>query len=297
MTPCETVFTSGETFDTGWNDMKSFASLSFKNKIMNKITLTFLIVMGSQILSAQNLILGASAGGNFSRFKFDKNQDLDQYWSERKFTPGLNGGIRVGYNFTPSIGIIAGVDYMEKGSELGSPKEVFEDLYGIRSVDNQGNLIQGFYNWTEKMRYISVPLLVRWQSGGKEGGFTLSAGISFNAGFYSRSNRYFESPLLRDIGFPEGIYTDYPEIEQTFGSNVVNEYRSWQPDLIFAPGYMFKINENSRLTATVGIDSGLGDSFNKKWKSLEGPNSRKTNRTVFLSFGYEYHFDASEDVY
>ena len=85
---------------------------------MNKIFSTLLLILICHTAQSQNLVVGANAGGNYSRFKF--TEDLDSDFPDTKFIPGLNGGLRVGYNFTPSFGVYSGVEYFQKGSNYSS---------------------------------------------------------------------------------------------------------------------------------------------------------------------------------
>ena len=247
---------------------------------MNKFYFIVVVILASGTVRAQNLVIGVTAGGNLSKFKFTENLDFE--YPDRMFVPGLSGGVRAGFNFNENFGLHTGLEFIERGSRYS------QDNWGFEVSED--NYIIGYSEWEEKLRYLSIPLTGRWQSGGEDGGFILSAGFSFNLGIKATIVQRFESPDLPDA-------VAVLDEENTFGTSARDVYRPMKPGFIFSPGYMFSLGEHGRLTVSAGFDAGLGDSFNKKWKDFTTIIGENINRTLFLNIGYEYHFEVAEEVY
>jgi hypothetical protein len=247
---------------------------------MQRIIFSILFLFAGLLANAQNLLIGVGAGGNLSRFKFTEN--LETAFPDSKFKSGLNGGLRVGYNFTPYFGVLSGFEYAQKGGVYSTNN--------FRYVYPDGSDLVGYSEWEESHRFVSIPLLARWQSGGEDGGFLLTAGFTFNIGLNGSIKQRFESPQL---SAPLTLQDD----DISFGSSARDWYRPMQTGFVFAPGFMFPMGERSRLTVNLGMDFGLSDSFNEKWKSFTNIIGEQINRTLFLSVGYEYHFEGGGEVF
>jgi hypothetical protein len=245
---------------------------------MHRLIFSILVLLAAFAANAQNLLIGASGVGNLSRFKFTEN--LESSYPDRAYVPGVGGGLRVGYNFTPSFGLISGVEYAPKGSEYSSNNYLY--------TASDGSQLVGYFEREERLNFLSIPLLARWQSGGEDGGFLLAAGFNFNIGWKGNIVDRFESPQL---SAPITIRDE----ETSFGAELRDVYRSLQTGFVLAPGYMFRVGDRGRLTFNIGLDVGLSDSFNEKWKNFTNIIGEQLNRSLFLSIGYEYHFEGGGD--
>lgn len=245
---------------------------------MHRLIFSILVLLAAFAANAQNLLIGAGGVGNLSRFKFTEN--LESSYPDRAYVPGVGGGLRVGYNFTPSFGLISGVEYVRKGSKYSSNN--------YRVTFDDGSQLVGYFESEQRLGFASIPLLARWQSGGEDGGFLLVAGFNFNIGLHGNIKERFESPQLQDP------YTIADE-DISFGASVRDRYRPLQTGFVLAPGYMLPVGDRGRLTFNIGLDVGLSDSFNEKWKSFTNIIGEQLNRSLFLSIGYEYHFEGGGD--
>ena len=237
------------------------------------ITALLLLFFSLTFLEAQNnsFFIGASGGGNFSKFKY--TEDLAELYPGSSSVFGLNGGASLGFeiqNFTLSTGI----QYIQKGGEYQTDN--FEDDFGT-----------GFFTGREKLHFVSIPVLVGYRKYlGDRFALSFAIGPSFNIGLGGKldeETQYF--------GTDE---TDVQNYTIAFGNGLNEDYRSMQMGFQVSPGLVFAINDNSKITFNVTWDSGLKDSFNPRYKDANDFfgtfKGEQLNRSTILSVGYEYHF-------
>ena len=237
------------------------------------LLLTFLCPMGFIALNAQSssIFIGATGGANLSKFKF--TEDLKELYPASNSLLGLNGGVTIGFevqNFT----LHTGLQYIQKGSEYQTDN--FEDEQGT-----------GFYSATEKLHYLSIPLLIGYRKYlGDRAGVSIAAGPSFNFGLTGKIDdriEYFGSDEV-----------DVQNYRVLFGSGLNEDYRGVQMGFQVSPGLFFVVNDHSKVTFNVTWDSGTADAFNPRYKDandfFDTYKGDQRNHSTIFTIGYEYHF-------
>lgn len=241
---------------------------------MKKLMITLLACLGFGVVAIQaqsSAFIGGQAGGNLSKFRY--TSDLSELYPGVESLFGVNAGMTFGLeiqNFT----ISSGINYIQKGSTYSTDN--FEDENGV-----------GFFTARERLHYISVPLLVGYRKYlGDRFALSVAIGPSFNFGLSGKideETEYFGS--------------ESPETSQyqvAFGNGVNQDYKPMQMGFQFSPGVVFKVDRNSKLTFNVTWDSGLSDSYSKRYKNANDffatYDGDQMNRSTIFTIGYERHF-------
>ncbi|MCB0572635.1 MAG: PorT family protein [Phaeodactylibacter sp.] len=236
-------------------------------------TALLLFLFSIVALQAQqsSFFIGASGGGNLSKFKY--SEDLAELYPSTSSVFGLNGGAILGFeiqNFT----ISSGIQYIQKGGEYRTDN--FEDESGT-----------GYFTGREKLHYLSIPVLVGYRKYLTDN-FALSftLGPSFNVGLKGK--------LDEETQYYGTDETEVQNYTISFGNGLNDDYRATQIGFQVSPGLVFAINNNSKLTFNVTWDSGTKDAFNPRYKDandfFDTFKGEQRNKSTIFSVGYEYHF-------
>lgn len=229
-------------------------------------------------LTAQrnSLYVGGNGGANLSKFKF--TNELSELYSASNAIVGLNGGLVFGIQLG-NITLSSGLQYVQKGGEYQTDN--FEDDKGV-----------GFFTARERLHFASVPLLLGYRKRlGDRFGVSVALGPSFNFGLGGKLDEEIEY-------FGEDLPAETTNYIVHFGNGVNDDYRPMQVGFQFSPGLFFEVNDRTRLTFNVTWDSGLGDSFNPRYKAansfFDDYRGTMRNRTTMLSIGFERHFSIGD---
>ena len=147
-----------------------------KKLLFGSLLLSILFV-GS--LQAQ-LKVGAKVGASMSRYGY--SDDFSDY--DAVFTPGLTGGIMLEIPFGGRFALQPEVLFTQKGSVLRANELNF------LLTDSQtpwvdgfvfNNHIRGYADFTEKLNYVEVPLLLKYKFRGSKISSYLAAGVVFSS--------------------------------------------------------------------------------------------------------------------
>jgi hypothetical protein len=236
------------------------------------ISLFCLVCFGMVALNAQSsAFIGGQGGVNLSKFRY--TSDLSELYTTTESLFGVNAGVVFGLeinNFTLS----SGLQYIQKGSQYSTDN--FEDENGV-----------GFFTARERLHYVSVPLLLGYRKYlGDRFAISLAIGPSFNFGLGGKIDEEIEY-----FGSDEVEPSNY---QVSFGKGVNEDYKPLQMGFQFSPGLVFMLDNRSKLTFNVTWDSGLSDSYSKRYKSandfFNSYRGDQMNRSTIFSIGYERHF-------
>ena len=232
-----------------------------------------LAIFSLAALQAQNnsFYIGATGGGNFSKFKF--NEDLAELYPNVNPVFGLTGGAVMGFEIQ-KFTLSTGIQYIQKGGEYQTDN----------FVDENGT---GFFTGKEKLHYLSVPVLVGYREYlTPRFAFSIAIGPSFNFGLggnLDETTEYFGTDITKEDNY-----------KITFGNGLNEDYRPIQVGFQVSPGLVVVLDQNSKLTFNVTWDIGLSDSFNPRYKNandfFETTEGSQMSRSTIFSLGYEYHF-------
>lgn len=241
---------------------------------MKKLLFTLIacLSMSMMVLQAQtSAFIGGQGGVNLSKFRY--TSDLSELYPGVESILGVNAGMTFGLeiqNFTLS----SGLQYIQKGSMYSTDN--FEDENGV-----------GFFTARERLHFVSIPLLLGYRKYfGERFGITVAIGPSFNFGLGGKIDEEIEY-----------FGSDTPETSNyqvKFGKGVNEDYKPLQMGFQFSPGLVFDLDKNSKLTFNVTWDSGLSDSYSKRYKNandfFQSYNGDQMNRSTIFTLGYERHF-------
>ncbi|GJM33692.1 MAG: hypothetical protein DHS20C18_26930 [Saprospiraceae bacterium] len=231
----------------------------------------FLISSLTLVGQQNSIFIGATGGGNLSKFKY--TSDLSNLYSSTSPVFGLNGGAIFGLEIQNFV-LSSGLQYVQKGSVYET--DTFEDEFGT-----------GVFSAKERLHYVSVPLHLAYRKYLTDRfALTIGIGPSFNFGVGGKIDESIE-------------YFGSEEIEETnykvkFGNGVNDDYKGMQVGFQLSTGFVYALNEESKLTFNVIWDSGVSDSFNKRYKTansfFDTYHGDQMNRSTMFSIGYERHF-------
>lgn len=239
---------------------------------MKKLIITLLVCSGFIALNAQSsAFIGGQGGANLSKFRY--TSELSELYPSTEAVAGVNAGLTFGLeikNFTLS----SGLQYIQKGSNYATDN--FEDENGV-----------GFFTARERLHFVSVPLLLGYRHYlGERFGITVAIGPSFNFGLGGKIDEQIEY-----FGSEEVEPSNY---QVAFGKGVNEDYKPMQIGFQFSPGLVFLLDKKSKLTFNVTWDSGLSDSYSKRYKNANDffstYNGDQMNRSTVFTVGYERHF-------
>lgn len=147
-----------------------------KKLLFGSLLLSILFV-GS--LQAQ-LKVGAKVGASMSRYGY--SDDFSDY--DAVFTPGLTGGIMLEIPFGGRFALQPEVLFTQKGSVLRANKLNFlwtdsQAPWVVGSTFDK--YIRGYADFTEKLNYVEVPLLLKYKFRGSKISSYLAAGVVFSS--------------------------------------------------------------------------------------------------------------------
>jgi hypothetical protein len=148
----------------------------FKRLLTVVMPLLF-FVSGS--LQAQ-LKVGAKVGASMSRYAY--SEDFSDY--DSKFTPGLTGGIMLEIPFGGRFALQPELLFAQKGSVLKANEINFLATNSPTPwVDGFvfNEYIRGYADFTEKLSYVEVPLLLKYKFRGSKVSSYLAAGVVFSS--------------------------------------------------------------------------------------------------------------------
>ena len=239
---------------------------------MKKLIFTLFFGLSVVALTAQSsAFIGGQGGGNLSKFRY--TSDLSELYPGVEALFGVNAGLTFGLeinNFT----ISSGLQYIQKGSSYATDN--FEDENGV-----------GYFSARERLHFVSVPLLVGYRKYlGDRFAFTVAIGPSFNFGLSGKIDEqieYFGSDTVEPSNY-----------QVAFGKGVNDDYKPMQMGFQFSPGMVFLLDRKSKLTFNVTWDSGLSDSYSRRYKNANDffgtYNGDQMNRSTIFTIGYERHF-------
>lgn len=218
---------------------------------------------------------GANGGFNASKFKF--TEDLSELYTTSNPLVGLNGGLDVGF-IIQNVSLSTGLHYVQKGSEYQTDN----------FVDETGT---GFYSATERLHFLSVPVLVGYRLYlGDRVGVAVALGPSFNIGLSGKIDDRIEY-----FGTDDTVEENF---QVAFGSGVNEDYKGVDVGFQISPGIFYEVNDKSRLMFRVTWDTSTSDTFNPRYKDanefFEFNQGNQTNHSTMFTIGYEYHFTFSD---
>lgn len=257
---------------------------------MKKLTISIVMLAlfaVSTWAQSNSVFIGATGGYNFSKFRFkDQNEDY-----KASSLNGVIGGVTFGARFN-KWAITSGIQYYQKGSKYETPTQSYD-------IDLNGDGFQdyGFYDLKERLNYLAIPIMLRFQLFGEESGLTLGAGVSINVGlnadisgkfqmldFSSDTRQIISEWDLADVFGP--AFLDYG-----FGDGLDDEYRKLETSFILSPGYVMPIGEKGRLHINFNLNIGMTDTYNPRYKDTFGLFGKQFNRATSFTLTYEHHFN------
>lgn len=230
------------------------------------------------------LFIGPAAGVNLSKFKF-KDQFEE---NETSALLGFSGGVNFGLQFN-KFAILSGFHFMQKGSKYETPNDFYE-----LDINQDTYFDYGFFSYKEKLNFLTIPLLARYQIG-EDMGFLIGAGIAFNVGLNADISGTFQllDPTLLSLVDEVNIANIYSSaiLDYGFGGGLGDEYKKLQTSLILNPGFFAKIGEKGKLCINLHWDIGVGDSYNERFKDIASIFGKQTNRSIGLQISYEHHLE------
>lgn len=227
----------------------------FKRNIL-RLAATVTIALGSTAVFAQthyssNISFGAKGGMDFSRIFFSPNV-------RQSFQPGVNFGVMFRYIEENHFGLIAEVDFMQRGW-----KEDFQDTP---------------YKYSGTLNYIQIPVLAHIYFGGRNKFFmNLGPEIGFRVG-ESRSSNFDVSEI--------GKLDDFPP-NRTFYQWSQDANQKIDYGISAGLGYEFHFNKRNSLMLEGRFYYGIGNVF----KTVRQEGFRASNQmTVSASIGYWFRF-------
>ncbi len=248
---------------------------------------TFLMAITTQ---AQGFLLGIEAGFGMHTVKFsDSYQDLFvqetgvSYINSRR--SGLQGGIRLGWQFNRNFSISVSPTIMQKGTRYETAENGTFEL-----TDRNGNSYTavGYIKWSEQYTAVQNPVLLtgRLPLFGERFGMTFSLGPSFNFLLSGKGEAVLETQQKT---------TPLDSYKIKFGSSRTDDYTGFDVSVVFAPGIAIDLDENGafRLFTEVRFDVGLRDMTTQARKDFVADDGidilgtrkmRSTLLTVGVSF-------------
>ena len=257
---------------------------------MKKLTISCaLIALFTISATAQtnSVFVGATGGYNFSNFRYqDQNEDYIN-----TALGGVVGGATFGVRFN-KWAIISGIQFNQKGANVETPTEFFD-----RDFNNDGYQDYGYYDLKERLNYLTVPIMLRFQLFGEESGLTLGAGVSLNFGLNADISGKFQ--MLDFTGDSRQIISEF-DIEDImspafldygFGDGLDDEYRKMEASFVLSRGFVTPVGERGKLHFKLNLDIGMEDSYNNRFKDTFGIFGQRFNHSTSVTVSYEHHFD------
>ena len=278
-----------------------------------------------------SFFIGATGGVNLSKFKFkDQYEDWDV-----KSQIGFKGGVTLGVDFN-RLSIVTGLNFTKKSSRFITPNGYFPSFIFIRTIDgfdfdalqyldtNQDGLEDyGFFNYRETHNYVSVPLVLRMRLFGEESGVTIGTGLSFNFGISADISGDFQAVDIDSENFvkttnisslktsadlfydnnivgtilADDIYYSNDFLNYDFGRDLNNEYKKVHTNFLLNIGGFMKVGEKGQIHANLGLNIGLKNIYNGKYKDVfpsllyEENLGKKFLTSTILSISYEHHLE------
>ncbi len=280
---------------------------------------------------------GAAIGGNFSKYHFkDQYEDWGTKSSlglggglkagvsfgRLTFITGLGYSKKSGKYTTPNFDKIVN-DFPYQGDYTDIDYEVI-----IFDTNSDGYQDRGFFTFNEKQKYLTIPLMVRAKLFGDDFGVTAGAGIQFNIGLGADISGNFQTidatnenlvETTNISSMPPAYVLYYDELSDVvygdpydgqitnfytskffdydFGNDLDNEYKKVQTTFLIDVGCFKKVGEHGQLHFNLGLDIGLGDIYNNRYKEtfrslvLEDIEGDKLLKSTTFTISYEHHFD------
>ncbi len=214
---------------------------------------------------AQGFLIGIEAGVGSHTVKFSESyQDAFvqetgvSYINSRR--SGLQGGIRLGWQFNRNFSLSASPTIMQKGTRYETAENgtfEFKDKAGVPFM------AVGFVKWSEQYTAVQVPLLLtgRLPLFGERFGLTLSAGPSFNFMLSGKGEAVLETQQKT---------TPLNSYKIKFGDSRTDDFSGFDASVVFAPGMAFDLDEDGafRLFAEARFDVGLRDMYTQPRKDF-----------------------------
>jgi len=257
---------------------------------MKKLTITSLLAgLFVMIVSAQenSAFIGATGGLNFSKFNY-QDQFEDNTTSALS---GVIGGVSFGIRFN-KWSIVSGLQFNQKGSNYETPTGNYDF-----DLNDDGYQDYGFYDMKQRLNYLSIPIMLRFQLFGQESGLTLGAGVALNFGLKADISGKFQ--MLDFTGDSRQIISEY-DIENIFGPafldygfgrSLDDEYRKMETSFILSPGFVTPIGEKGKLHFKLNLDIGIEDSYNGRFKDTFNLFGKQFNQSTSFTISYEHHFN------
>lgn len=257
---------------------------------MKKLTIsTLLIALFAMPMMAQtnSVFIGATGGYNFSNFRYqDQNEDYIN-----NPLGGVVGGATFGVRFN-KWAFISGMQFNQKGANVETPTGYYNNDF-----NRDGEQDYGFFDIKERMNYLTVPLMLRFQLFGEESGLTLGAGVALNFGLGADISGKFQ--MLDFTGDSRRITSEFDVediwapavLDRGFGDSLDDEFRSMETSFILSPGFVTPVGEHGKLHFKFNLDIGMEDSYNTRYKDTFGIFGKRFNHSTSFTVSYEHHFN------
>ncbi len=197
---------------------------------------------------------------------------------------GIGGGLRIGYNFGEYFSILLAPSAVQKPIAYETAENgEFEFL----DRDGAPFTAVGFVKWKEVYTSVHIPLMLRATIpiGGRFG-LTFSGGGGVNVLVKGKGEAVIETQAKT---IPVDDYTI------KFGKSRTDDYNNINASVVFAPGFVFKLDDEGRfrLFVEARFDVGLKDMYTEKRKDFleaEGIDILGTRKmsSTFFTLGAEY---------